>query len=132
MAEEWWDRGGPQETYPHFSHAAKADQQSFVFLAVVLEQLNNLLLALHQAAVTHGNDGLTGSDRLDDFLKRQQRGDAWPPSRLFNLGHYGREAVSGHDMDSRVLRRVNDIPLADAVEKILHACAPPERSGTKL
>jgi hypothetical protein len=35
-------------------------------------------------------------------------------------------------MDSRVLRQFNDILLADAVEKILHACAPPERSGTKL
>jgi hypothetical protein len=40
--------------------------------------------------------------------------------------------VPRHDTDSRFLRELLSILLADAVQKIFHASAPPERSGAKL
>jgi hypothetical protein len=71
-------------------------------------------------------------DALDDSFKGQQRGDAGRRSWPIDLRHHDRQAVTRDDTDSRFPGRLVHILPADAVEKIVHASAPPERSGTKL
>jgi hypothetical protein len=71
-------------------------------------------------------------ERFDHSLVSQQGGNPGRRTSLLYPRNYGGQAASLQDAQPRLYRRLGRLLMDDAIEKELHAVAPPERSGAKL